>query len=516
MDPARVFSAAAVNLAQAFDGLPVAIALNTLEAEPRVVFLNEQFVRLFGYTLADIPTVPDWAVRAYPDEAYRREAFRTWDAAVARARREHGRVESMELRVVCKDGAVRDVVIGAAVVADHLLVTFTDVTERRRAEAALATARAELERTAYEITENIPVGTYTMVLPPGGGMGRFEFLSDRFLELCGLDREEARSDPFKAFACVHPDDYDAWVAKNAEVFANKLPFYGECRVVADGVVRWISAESRPRDLPDGSTVWEGVLIDITRQKTAEADLAEALEREVAREREQRQRLERKLKTSLTASAVAHEIHDPLSTILLQASLGHVNPDSARQALATVAEEARRAVKTIEKMKVLLRSVQTAHETVDLGDVVRSSLLQIVGPLAERKIVVEELGFDEPAIIHGDAAQLQLAITNALRNAIEAIASTGAAEGRIAVTLDHRRTSIVLAIGDSGPGWSGAERDTTPFSTTKPSGSGIGLYVIRAALRNHDGKLAFKRSPLGGAELRLRFPRAILEAVTRER
>ena len=345
-----------------------------------------------------------------------------------------------------------------------------------------------------------------MVLPPGGGMGRFEFMSDRFLELCGLDREEARSDPFKAFACVHPEDYDAWVANNAEVFAKKLPFYGECRVIVKGAIRWISAESRPRDLPDGSTVWEGVLIDITRQKMAEAELAEALEREVARERQQRQRLEKKLKTSLTASAVAHEIHEPLSTILLQANAATVDPDSARQALATVADEARRAVKTIEKMKMLLRSVQAKETMVDLGDVVRSGLLQVTGQLQARDIAVDAVGLDEPALIRGDATQLQLAIVNSLRNAIEAIESTGASAGRIDVRLARRPRSLVLAIGDSGPGWSGAERDTTPFSTTKPSGSGIGLYVVRTVLRNHHGRLSFKTSPLGGAELQMQLPR----------
>ena len=51
------------------------------------------------------------------------------------------------------------------------------------------------EKTAYELTENIPVGTYTMVQPPDGGMGQFRFLSKRFLEMTGLDRAAAIADP---------------------------------------------------------------------------------------------------------------------------------------------------------------------------------------------------------------------------------------------------------------------------------------------------------------------------------
>lgn len=139
---------------------------------------------------------------------------------------------------------------------------------RLSAEEEVRTLRAQLERTAYELTENIPVGTYTMVLPPGGTMAKFSFMSRRFIELTGLDRKAAASDPLQAFACVHPDDYAAWVQRNAETFARKEPFFGQTRIIVHDQVRWITAESRPRALPDGATVWEGVLIDVTEQVLA--------------------------------------------------------------------------------------------------------------------------------------------------------------------------------------------------------------------------------------------------------
>ncbi len=110
--------------------------------------------------------------------------------------------------------------------------------ERNQADAQVRCLRAQLERTAYELTENIPVGTYTMVLPPGGTLARFSFMSRRFLELTGLDRDEAASDPLNAFACMHPDDYAAWVKLNAEVFSRKEPFLGQCRVIVRGAAPW--------------------------------------------------------------------------------------------------------------------------------------------------------------------------------------------------------------------------------------------------------------------------------------
>lgn len=153
-----------------------------------------------------------------------------------------------------------------------------DISEREKTEAALRTAEAKLQKTAYDLTENIPIGTYTMVQPPDGGLAYFSFMSSRFLKLTGLSREEAASDPMKGFACVHPDDFDEWVALNVKTFETKSPFFGETRVVVDGETRWITAESVPRTLPDGSTVWEGVLADITDRKKAEKALSESLQR----------------------------------------------------------------------------------------------------------------------------------------------------------------------------------------------------------------------------------------------
>ena len=264
------------------NGLPIAVATSTLEPSAPITFMNEQFVSTFGYTLDDIPTVAAWGEKAYPDAAYRTESFRVWDEAVERAVAEHGRVESMEFRVTSKDGVRRDVIMNAVVLENRLLVTMMDMSERRQAEKLLDertreldAARRTLERTAFELTENIPVGTYTMVLPPGEALARFSFLSRRFLELTGLNRDEALADPLKGFACVHPEDYDVWVALNTVAFAQKLPFFGQCRLIVNGEIRWITAESIPRDLPDGATVWEGVLIVITERKLAEESLKES-------------------------------------------------------------------------------------------------------------------------------------------------------------------------------------------------------------------------------------------------
>jgi PAS domain S-box-containing protein len=248
--------------------LPGAVGVCRLDSDARILFINPAFTRIFGYSASDIPTVLVWAGLAYPDPTYRHVCAGWWNEAVARARSSDGLIPSKEFQVTSKDGNVLDVDISGSVVDELLIVSFVDMTESKRTDAALRSAQDELARTAYEITENIPVGTYTMVLAPGDSMARFSFMSRRFLEITGLDREEAASDPLKGFACVHPDDFAAWVEVNAVAFARKTPFAAETRLIVRDQVRWVRAESVPRERADGSTIWEGVLTDITERKQA--------------------------------------------------------------------------------------------------------------------------------------------------------------------------------------------------------------------------------------------------------
>lgn len=358
-------------LRRILDNIPVPVAINTLDNDSRITFINEPFVRTFGYTLDDIPTVGKWAKLAYPDEEYRITAFKAWDAAIASAAQGDGTIKPMEFRMVCKNGTTRDMIINAAMMEDFLLVGFLDITDRKKIEQALHQAR---------------------------------------------------------------------------------------------------------------------------------------QREKKSEEQQRNQLERKLRSSLAASAVAHEINQPLSTILLQSRMAIEEASIEHPALDKIAAEAQLVVRTIEKMKVLLRNVQTKHRNVNLSTVVKSSILQVEQSLAKHQIFVSEQGTDKACRILGDEGQLQLAITNLLRNAIEAIAQSGAEKRQIDIRIEGKRTMIELIIADSGPGFTKGLPTETPLNSTKLEGSGIGLYVVRTAMRNHNAKIVFGRSSLGGAEVRLRFPK----------
>ena len=269
-------AAADVNLRSLLGTLPVPMVVHDLTEKAAIRFVNHSFFEAFGFVYDETPTVSAWAERAYPDPAYRLKVMARWWAEIE-ARRSSGTiVPPGEYSIVDMSGRPRDVVIGFALLGDLVIVTFQDLTETRAAEVALAAERQQNEQTAFALTENMPAGAYTMVLRPGAAMAEFAFLSRQFLRILDLTREEATGDPMTGFLRVHPDDRPRWIAKNAEAFGNRQPFKEEARIIAHGKTRWIRSESIPRDLPDGSVIWEGILVDISDLKEVERRLHEVL------------------------------------------------------------------------------------------------------------------------------------------------------------------------------------------------------------------------------------------------
>jgi len=109
---------------------------------------------------------------------------------------------------------------------------------------------------------------------------------------------------------------------------------------------------------------------------------------------------------------------------------------------------------------------------------------------------------------GDGSQLQIAVVNLLRNAVEALEQERIAQPQIEISLSRMQKQIKLQVADNGPGFMGINLEQLPLQTTKRQGSGLGLYVVRTAVENHGGSMSIGRSEkLGGAEITLIFPKA---------
>jgi len=245
-------------------------------------------------------------------------------------------------------------------------------------------------------------------------------------------------------------------------------------------------------------------------------LEEARSKEQEQEKRQREEILRKLKTSLTAAGIAHEINQPLSQILLQAevSLRNLSKKETAQGeitagLRNIRDRAEEVVETIETIRALLGNVATGHRELDLANVIRSALLYLQPEIQRAGAEIRSRGLDLPCPFHGDESQLHLLTVNLLRNALEAVKSRPATGRLVELSLQSSAREVGMTVEDSGPGFSEEQklRSELPVESTKPEGMGMGLYLVRTAVENHDGRVSLGRSStLGGAKVEVVLPK----------
>lgn len=129
------------------DKSTVPLALN--DEEHNITYLNEAFIRTFGYDRTDIPTLGEWWPLAYPDPEYRKWVTETWQTRLDKAKKEKVPFEPLEVSIRSKDGTMRTVLASAVSLIgsfdDIHLVSLYDITERKRAEQVREHLVVELE-----------------------------------------------------------------------------------------------------------------------------------------------------------------------------------------------------------------------------------------------------------------------------------------------------------------------------------------------------------------------------------
>lgn len=112
----------------------VPIPLGVVNNAGSIVYFNEKFTSVFGYTVDDLPTLDEYWKQVYPDAAYRSRVVESWVAAVAKASQEKKDIVPAEYTVTCKNGLERIVMIGGVFLEDNILAIFLDITEQKRME----------------------------------------------------------------------------------------------------------------------------------------------------------------------------------------------------------------------------------------------------------------------------------------------------------------------------------------------------------------------------------------------
>lgn len=120
-------------------------------------FRNEKFLSLIGYDDDEVPSMAEWWVKAYPDEAYRNQARQNWEKLLTDAIAAGTDVQSDEYRITCKDGIERDCIISGALLGENTLASFVDITDRKRVEAEISKLNETLEQRVVQRTEELEI-----------------------------------------------------------------------------------------------------------------------------------------------------------------------------------------------------------------------------------------------------------------------------------------------------------------------------------------------------------------------
>lgn len=268
-----------------------------------------------------------------------------------------------------------------------------------------------------------------------------------------------------------------------------------------------------------------------------ADLARAFNRMLGEVESSRARIEYLQRIGAwqeMARRLAHEIKNPLTPIQLAVQEIHRrypgSDDPYKQLLDTTLEIVEDEVGTLRRLvsefSGFARLPQAQLEPADLADFLREqrdriSLVGDDGESAGEGAVLPrgvELSFelpDEPAAVHLDRQMLRRALINLVRNAGQAIESSGKQAGQIRVSLERDGDFFVVDVDDDGPGVPEEMRLTVfdPYVTTKNDGTGLGLAIVKKIIVEHGGSIAAHASPLGGARMRIRIPAAGSAAAT---
>jgi PAS domain S-box-containing protein len=217
-------------------------------------------------------------------------------------------------------------------------------------------------------------------------------------------------------------------------------------------------------------------------------------------RMQRELVERERLAALgeAAAVMAHEVRNPVAAMLNAVTLLSRGTSGSDELLRMVAEEARRLDRIVSNLLTLGRPISPELRPVDPMLVARGAADVLASRDAIGGVTVEFRPPLRRTLVIADPNLIQLAVLNVLRNAAQAVAGGGT----VRVSIDERpdRGRCAIVVEDSGPGISPdvEKRLFEPFFTTRATGTGVGLAVVRRVIDACRGRVEVSRGALGGA------------------
>jgi PAS domain S-box-containing protein len=373
-----------------------------------------------------------------------------------------------------------------------------DITERRQAEDHLRRSNAYLAE-AQEISAtgsfswcvdtNVIVWSdqvYRMHQYPIGMLVTFQLIAERF----------------------HPDDLP--LLDTMLESARRVSSFGfEYRLLMpDGSIKRIALAAHANRNHQGHLEYLGAVQDVTQQRLADETL-DSIRSELTR-------MARITSLSTLTASIAHEVNQPLSGIITNAStcLKMLSADppnvaGARETVRRTIRDGNRAADVIKRLRALFSRKVSEVEPIDLNEVAREVIALSSSELQRKQASLQiDLAADLP-VVAGDRVQLQQVILNLVSNAADAMIGVEDHPRQLIIKTETlEEGDVCLSVRDAGVGFDPADasRFFDAFFTTKSDGMGIGLSISRSIIESHQGRIQALPNDGPGATFRFTLPR----------
>ncbi len=397
---------------------------------------------------------------------------------------------------------------------------------RRQADRNIADGQARFGR----MTANLPGVVFQYLMRPEV-KAAYTYVSDGAEEMFGVAAKAVRADAQQLVRTIVPDDAVSFRATAAESRATLGPWHWEGRVVhaKTGQERWVSAAARPERLADGSTVWDGVMTDVTALKVAEqaardaGAAAEALrvEAEAAN-----------VAKSQFLANMSHELRTPLNAVIsyseLLAEEAEDRGDASSVAdLAKIGRAGQHLLTMINEV-LDLSKVEAGRVELELTDFAARDVVDDVVVTAESLVArngnrLDVAVADDAGRMWADATRLRQVLLNLVGNACKFTEAGG-----IRLSVNRRAGEdgvawLAFAVTDTGIGMTDEQMAKLfrPFTqadastTRKYGGTGLGLTISRRFCQLMGGDVTVTSKAGVGSTFEVRLPALFVPAPTAE-
>jgi PAS domain S-box-containing protein len=468
------------------------------------IYWSEETFRIFEYGRETKPGLELVLQRAHPEDRV------SLQQAIDRALQDAEDFD-FEHRLLMPDGSVKHVhSVGHLLGRDQpgkteLVGAITDITERKRAEAALRQTEAYLEE-AQRLSHT---GSWAWNVAHKENI----HWSQEQYRLFGFNPESDSLSFEKAHQRIHPEDQATFNKVLDQAIRERSDFEVDFRIVLpDGSTKYSRSVGHPVFSASGELVeFVGTGIDLTERRQAE------------KERERLRQVQADLAHinrattmgELTAS-LAHEINQPITAAATDARtclrwLAREQPDlgEARESAARMVNAVTRAADIISRLRQLFKKGAPQTSLVDVSEVIQEMVVLLRSEASSHSVsILAELSEDLPRVV-ADRVQLQQVLMNLMLNGIEAMQDTKSDRQLTIRSLLSEAGQLLISVTDTGVGVAPEQADQifNAFFSTKAQGTGMGLSISRSIVESHGGRLWATPNSGRGATFSFTLPTA---------